>query len=211
MQHDDYPSDSAVSSLSEQQRVVGRSLLRDLKIDLRMILAYEERRFSLKNIVWALFACDAYMVLLTFRLRKWARRYHIPGLNRILRFLQTALYAIELGNDITLGHGVYFVHTVGTVVGGDARVGDGCVFFGNNTIGAARFKGSPQIGRFTVLGAGVRILGKINIGENCFFGANAVVVADIPANKIAVGIPASVVRDNQPTTAVQRLQAEAIA
>lgn len=198
-------------AFSQQPIPLGRSLWKDCAQDLRMILAYEQRAFNIKNILWALLACDAYMVILTFRLRKWARRWHIPALNRLLRFMQTTLYAIELGIDIELGHGVYFVHTVGTVVGGDARIGDGCVFFGNNTVGAARFQGSPLIGRYTVLGAGVRILGKIEVGENCFLGANAVVVHDIPPHKIALGIPAHVVKDNQPTTAVQRLQASAIA
>lgn len=204
MQHED--NSQPESRLGAQSRVVGKSFWRDIARDMRMILAYEEMPLNFKNVIWALFACDAYMVLFTFRLRRWARRYHIPALNRILRFMQTAFYAIELGNGIELGHGVYFVHTVGTVVGGDARIGDGCIFFGNNTIGAARFEGSPEVGRYTVIGAGVRILGKIRIGENCFIGANAVVVTDIPDNKIAVGMPANVVKDNQPTTAVLRLQ-----
>jgi serine acetyltransferase len=54
--------------------------------------------------------------------------------------------------------------TVGTVVGGDAKIGEGCIFFGNNTIGAARFQGSPVIGPHTVIGAGVRVLGPIQVG-----------------------------------------------
>lgn len=187
----------------------GTSLFYDLRRDLTMILAYEERPLTLKNGLWALLACDAYMVLLTFRLRKWARRWRIPLLNRTLRFAQTLLYAIELGSDIELGHGVYFVHTVGTVVGGDARIGEGCVFFGCNTIGAARFRGSPRIGAYTVIGAGARILGSIDVGENCFLGANAVVVDNIPSSKIAVGIPAALLKDNEPSEAMRRMQTSA--
>jgi serine O-acetyltransferase len=143
----------------------GDSIVFDLTRDLQLILSYEGRGMTLKNIAWAFFACDAYALLVSFRVRQWARKWHIPAVNRILRFMQTAFYAIELGSDIELGHGVYFVHSVGTVVGGDARVGEGCVFFGNNTIGAARFKGSPRIGRHTVIGAGVRIIGSIEVGD----------------------------------------------
>ncbi len=171
-------------------KALGQSLFYDLTQDLRLILSYEGRAFTLKNIAWGLLACDAYAVLASFRLRMWARKYHIPLLNRILRFAQTAFYAIELGNGIQLGHGVYFVHTVGTVIGGDARIGEGCVFMGNNTVGAARFQGSPEIGAYTVLGAGVRALGRIRVGAHCFLGANAVVVDDIPDGHLAVGIPA---------------------
>ncbi|RZA10507.1 MAG: serine O-acetyltransferase, partial [Proteobacteria bacterium] len=77
-----------------------------------------------------------------------------------------------------------------------ARIGEGCVFFGNNTIGAARFQGSPQLGRHVVIGAGVRIIGTITVGEDTYLGANAVVVDDIPSGKVAVGIPARVIADN---------------
>ena len=176
---------------------VGQSFFYDVKRDLQMILAFEGRPVNLRNIVWAFLACDAYMVLFTFRLRKFCKKYRIPFLNRLLRFTQTMLYSIELGIEIELGHGVYFVHTLGTVVGGNAVIGEGCVFFGNNTIGAARFAGSPKIGVFTMIGAGARIIGTIKIGDDCFIGANAVVVDDIDARKVAVGIPAKVIADNQ--------------
>ncbi|MFY7928850.1 MAG: serine O-acetyltransferase EpsC [Oligoflexus sp.] len=189
-----------------QHKQPGQSLWYDLQQDLRLILAYEGRSYTWREQLWGLLACDAYMVLLLFRVRSWARRYRIPFINRIIRFLQTALYAIELGNDIQLGHGVYFVHTVGTVVGGDARIGEGCVFFGNNTIGAARFSGSPQIGAYTVIGAGVRILGPIQVGSECFLGANAVVIDNIPERQIAVGIPARIVRENEELENMQRMK-----
>lgn len=75
-------------------------------------------------------------------------------------------------------------------------IGEGCLFFGNNTIGAARFQGSPVLERHVVVGAGVRVLGRIHIGEEVFLAANAVVVDDIPARKVAVGIPAQIIADN---------------
>lgn len=175
---------------------VGESFVYDVLEDMRLILSYEGRKMDSKNILWAILACDAYMLLFTFRLRMLCKKYHIPFVNRILRMFQTIFYAIELGNGIQLDHGVYFVHTLGTVVGGDARIGEGCVFFGNNTIGAARFQGSPVLERHVVVGAGVRVIGKINIGEESYLGANAVVVDDIPAHKVAVGIPARVIADN---------------
>lgn len=176
---------------------MGQSFFYDVRRDIRMILAYENRTPNLRNYLWIWLACDAFAVLFSFRVRKLCRRWRIPFMNRLLRLWQTAFYAIELGIDIELGHGVYFVHTVGTVVGGDAKIGEGCVFFGNNTIGAARFQGSPVIGPHTVIGAGVRVLGPIQVGAYSFLGANAVVVDHIPEGKVAVGIPARVIADNE--------------
>lgn len=40
------------------------------------------------------------------------------------------------------------------------------------------------------VGAGAKILGPITIGEGSAIGANAVVTKDVPAEHIAVGIPA---------------------
>lgn len=188
-----------------QPKPVGASFFYDIRRDIYMILAYENRPANLKNYLWIWLACDAFAILCSFRVRKLLRRWHVPFFNRIIRLWQTAFYAIELGIDIELGHGVYFVHSVGTVVGGDAKIGEGCVFFGNNTIGASRFQGSPVIGPHTVIGAGVRVLGSINVGPYCFLGANAVVVEDIPEGKVAVGIPARVIADNDLLPASRRM------
>jgi serine O-acetyltransferase len=40
-----------------------------------------------------------------------------------------------------------------------------------------------------VIGAGAKILGPIIIGRNSAVGANAVVVKDVPAESLVVGIP----------------------
>jgi len=172
-------------------------LAAELWLDLKIILAYWNRPLNLRNIVWATFACDAFILLIMFRTRRWLRRHHIPLVNRVMRIMETALFAIELGNDVELGSGVVFMHTVGTVVGGDAKIGDECIFLGGNTIGANGGHGHPRIGARTVIGAGARVLGEITIGEDCVLGANAVVVADVPAGKVAVGIPARVSGDNK--------------
>jgi serine O-acetyltransferase len=42
------------------------------------------------------------------------------------------------------------------------------------------------------VGAGVKILGPITIGDDVSIGANAVSLTDIAANSIAVGIPARI-------------------
>lgn len=51
-----------------------------------------------------------------------------------------------------------------------------------------------RIGRNVWLGAKVTVLKGVRIGDNAVVGANAVVTKDVPANAVAVGIPARVVR-----------------
>jgi serine O-acetyltransferase len=135
---------------------------------------------------------DGYAVLVMSRARDVARRWHVLGLNRALRLAQMALYGIEIGRDVELGEGVVFVHTLGTVIGGDARIGDRVRVMGNVTIGTAKDNGYPRIGDDVNIGAGARILGPVHVGDGAVIGANAVVLTDVPAGALAVGVPATV-------------------
>jgi acetyltransferase-like isoleucine patch superfamily enzyme len=50
-----------------------------------------------------------------------------------------------------------------------------------------------KIGRDCWLGAGVKVLGGVTIGDGCIVGAGAVVTESLPPYAIAVGIPARVI------------------
>ena len=51
-----------------------------------------------------------------------------------------------------------------------------------------------KIGRNVWLGTKVTVIKGVTIGDNAIVGANAVVTKDIPANAIAAGVPARVIR-----------------
>lgn len=54
--------------------------------------------------------------------------------------------------------------------------------------------GEVVIGNDVWIGAGAKILANVHIGDGAIIGSNAVVTTDIPANSIAVGVPAKVIR-----------------
>ena len=145
---------------------------------------------------------DSYAVMAMTRAREACRRWHVPGVNRALRLAQTVLFGIEVGKDVTFGDGVYFVHTLGTVVGGDSQIGSRVRFMGNNTIGTAKDNGCPVIEDDVVVGCGARILGPVRIGARAQIGANAVVLSDIPADAVAVGVPAVVLNRSESTRVI---------
>ena len=80
---------------------------------------------------------------------------------------------------------------------GDAEIGEG-VNLGAGTItanydGKKKHRTTIKDGVFT--GINTNLIAPITIGENAYLGAGSVVNKDIPAGKMAVGMPARVIRD----------------
>lgn len=90
--------------------------------------------------------------------------------------------------NITIGADCLIAESV-TIRDQDHRFGDGLV------VAQAGFSTSPvTIGSNVWVGAKATITKGVSIGDNAIIGANAVVTQDIPANCVAVGIPARVMR-----------------
>jgi serine O-acetyltransferase len=172
---------------------VKNSFFFDIREDARVLFRHAPAGGNLSRAVWLLGSTDAYWILVMQRLREFFRRNHIPFVGRILRMLQLILYGIEISPHARIGHGVYFVHSVGVVIGGNAVVGKGTMFLGSNTLGTVHCENYPVVGCDVVIGAGARILDGTNIGDGAMIGANAVVTKDVPHGAVAVGIPARVV------------------
>jgi sugar O-acyltransferase (sialic acid O-acetyltransferase NeuD family) len=77
----------------------------------------------------------------------------------------------------------------GCLIGHDNQIGRFC------TIGpGANIAGGNRLGAGVYVGAGVVILDHLSVGAEAVVGAGAVVVKPVPANAMAVGIPARVVK-----------------
>ena len=87
-----------------------------------------------------------------------------------------------------------FPHPNGIVIHQDAVIGDHCLIMQQVTLGQTAEGGAPTLGDGVYIGAGAKLLGKITIGNNTRIGANAVVLADVPENCTAVGIPARIIK-----------------
>ena len=86
----------------------------------------------------------------------------------------------------------------GIVIHPDAVVEDDCLIMQQVTLGQTAGPGAPRICRGAYIGAGAKVLGPVTVGEGARIGANAVVLADVPAHATAVGIPARVVARRAP-------------
>ena len=64
------------------------------------------------------------------------------------------------------------------------------VTLGGRTL--AKVKRHPTLGDRVTIGAGARILGPVDVGDDVQIGANSVVVKDVPSGAVATGVPAIV-------------------
>jgi serine O-acetyltransferase len=102
-------------------------------------------------------------------------------------------YGIELPFSARIGRRVIFEHQHGIVVHGNCVIGDDCIIRQGVTLGIRRMDRlteAPVLGRGVNVGAGAKVLGRVFVGDHADIGANAVVLEDVPAHTLAIGIPA---------------------
>jgi acetyltransferase-like isoleucine patch superfamily enzyme len=120
---------------------------------------------------------------------------------------------IANGGNITAGPGlsvnpysVLYSGSAGLVIGENVRIAAHTVIIPENHIvdrldTPIRFQGRSskgvRIGSDVWIGAGVKILDGAVIGDGCVIGANSVVIGDVPAFSIAVGVPAKVIKSRK--------------
>lgn len=103
------------------------------------------------------------------------------------------VYGIEVPYTASIGRGVVIEHQGGIVIHGATVIGDGCIIRQNCTLGIRSLDdldAAPILGRNVNVGAGAVILGRVRVGDGAAIGANAVVLSDVPAGGLAVGVPA---------------------
>jgi serine O-acetyltransferase len=123
----------------------------------------------------------------------WVRRFYLVGrwISQAGRFFT----GIEIHPGAKIGRGLVIDHGMGTVIGETAEIGEDVTLYHNVTLGGVSLKKEkrhPTVEDCVVVGAGAQVLGPILIGAGSRIGANAVVVKDVPADSVVVGVPGRV-------------------
>lgn len=114
------------------------------------------------------------------------------------RFLFNWLLGIDVSEYTKIGKDFVVWHGVGLIIHPTAIIGDNVSMRHNTTIGTKRDgEKAPHIGNNVSVGAGVIILGDIEIGDNTTIGAGSVVTKSIPKDAIVVGNPARIIGYNK--------------
>jgi len=136
------------------------------------------------------------MAVLLVRLAAAAGGVH-PLLGLLVKQVNHVLTGADIAWQASLGPGLRLYHPTGVVIGPYVAVGRDCRIQQGVTLGglgdedgAAAEGHSPVIGDAVELGAGARVIGPVTVGDRSRIGANAVVTRSVPADHVAVGVPA---------------------
>jgi len=127
----------------------------------------------------------------------WLWRHGCKFLARLYSQWSRFWTNIEIHPGAVIGKGLFIDHGAGVVIGETAVIGDdvhilsGVVLGGN---GKDTGKRHPTVGDRVFIGAGACILGPFRIGDGAKIAAGAVVLAEVPDEATAVGVPARIVR-----------------
>ncbi len=125
----------------------------------------------------------------------WNHKFYL--LARFLSHVNRFLTGIEIHPGATIGRRFFIDHGSGVVIGETAEIGDDVLMYQGVVLGGVSLekkKRHPTIGNRVLIGSGAILLGPIHIDDDAKIGAASLVIKDLPAHTIAVGVTARVGR-----------------
>ena len=160
------------------------------------IQAVYERDPAARTTVEIVLTYPGLHALWSYRLTHWLWLHDFKFLGRLISQIVRSLTGIEIHPGAVIGQGFFIDHGMGVVIGETSEIGRNVTLYHGVTLGGVSLekgKRHPTLEDNVVVGAGAKILGAITIGESSRIGANAVVVKNVPANSVVVGVPGQVV------------------
>jgi len=166
-----------------------------LRSDIQCILDRDPAARS----TWEVVTCyPGLHALLMHRVAHWLWARQLRWLGRFVSQFSRWLTGIEIHPGAQIAERVFIDHGMGIVIGETAQIGEGCTIYQGVTLGGTSLtrgsKRHPTLGRNVVVGAGAKVLGGFEVGDNASIGSNAVVTKAVPAGATAVGIPARIIQ-----------------
>ncbi len=169
------------------------SLLHEIHDDIRATLARDP---AARNAAEVVLFYPGFHARMAHRLANALYRRGIPLLPRGIMHAARFLTGIEIHPGATIGPRFFIDHGMGVVIGETAEIGADVMLYQGVTLGGTstrRVKRHPTLRDKVVVGAGAKVIGAVEVGENARIGAGSVVVTNVPANATVVGVPGHIV------------------
>ena len=182
------------------------SLLSEIRDDIRATM---ERDPAATNALEVVLFYPGFHARLAHRLAHALHRRGLPLVPRGIMHLVRFITGIEIHPGATIGPRLMIDHGMGVVIGETAEIGPNVTLYQGVTLGGTstrRTKRHPTLVGNNVVGAGAKVIGAVEIGENARIGAGSVVITNVPAMATVVGVPGHIVAFHDDSNGVlQRL------
>lgn len=182
------------------------STLFQIRDDIRAALARDP---AARNAAEVVLFYPGFHARVAHRLAHALHRRGVPLIPRGIMHLARFFTGIEIHPGARIGPRFFIDHGMGVVIGETAEIGAGVTLYQGVTLGGTstrRAKRHPTLRDNVVVGAGAKVIGAVEIGENARIGAGSVVVTSVPANATVVGVPGHIVAFHDDSNGViQRL------
>lgn len=118
---------------------------------------------------------------------------------RVISYGSRIVTGIEIHPAAKIGKRFFIDHGVGVVIGETAEIGNDVTLYHGVTLGGVSWnngKRHPTLEDGVTVGAGAKVLGPFTVGKNAKIGSNAVVVKPVPAGATMVGSAARMISDH---------------
>lgn len=178
-----------LTGVFEAHPLVVHSAMRDMR-------AMFERDPACFSLLEPLLFYKGFLALTTYRVAHQLWHDHRRWLALYLQSIASESFAVDIHPAARIGCGILLDHATSFVVGETAIIEDDVSILHEVTLGGTGKQTGdrhPIIRSGVLLGAGAKILGRVEIGSGAKVGAGSVVLADVPPHTTVAGVPAIVV------------------
>ena len=177
--------------ISEHPELVG-SMASDL-------VAINERDPACRSVIDPLLFYKGFLAISTYRLshQLWKNGRHDLAL--YFQSLSSEIFGVDIHPAARIGCGIFLDHATSVVMGETTIVEDDVSILHEVTLGGTgKVTGArhPIVRSGVLIGAGAKILGRVEIGKGAKVGAGSVVLTDVLPHKTVAGVPAVVVGES---------------
>ena len=171
-----------------------KSYLENIKSEIDAVM---ERDPAARSRLEVALLYSGFKAVRSYRRANWFYRHNMKFIARAISQRARHKTGVEIHPGATIGKGLFIDHGMGVVIGETTVIGDNCTIYQGVTLGGVgtqKGKRHPTLGNNVMVGAGAKILGAFEVGDNCSIAANAVLLKPLEDNVTAVGIPARPVK-----------------
>jgi len=160
------------------------------------MLAIVERDPACQMMLEPMLFYKGFLAITTHRIAHYLWKQNRKPLALYFQSISSEVFSVDIHPAANIGCGLMLDHATSVVMGETTIVEDNVSLLHEVTLGGTgKIEGDrhPIVRSGVLIGAGAKILGRVEIGTGAKIGAGSVVLEDVPAHTTVAGVPAVIV------------------